>query len=209
MWFRKKGCHWVEGVLSEYLNRNLSSEDTERVGHHLTQCQKCREDYEHLKLTIDLVKHFPQVPVPRSFAVQPTPQAERRPIRAVLLRPVALSAVAVLVLTLVYVIPENLKEGQEVMNPSLEDLAPAGSPLPEVELSLSKTEKPGAPISENLKGEETAPPKPTPLLSEGMEISPPTHPLPSHPVLEPGGRVLKGANAYTPNLCLPCIGCIA
>jgi hypothetical protein len=216
MWFRKKGCSWVEEVLSEYLNHNLSPEDMERVGHHLTQCQRCREGYEYLKLTVGLVRSVSLVPAPRSFAIQPILQAERRPLRAVFLRPVALSAVAVLALALFYVIPENSKEGHPtsdemmVVNPSPEDVVPLkAAPLSEVELSLSRAEKLGTPAPESLAGGEIAPPHPTSLLSEGMETSPPTHPLPSRPALEPGDKVPEGVEVCAPPLCLPCIGRIA
>lgn len=219
MWFRKKGCSWVERVLSEYLNHNLSPEDMERVGHHLTQCQRCREDYEHLKLTVGLVRSVPSVPAPRSFAIQPipqVPQAERKPLRTLLLRPVALSAVAVLALSLFYVIAENSKEGHPtsdemmVVNPGAEDMAPLeATPLFEVELSSSRAEKPGTPTLESLAVGEIAPPHPTPLLSEGMEVSPPTHPLPSRPALGPGDKVPERVDVCAPHLCLPCIGRIA
>ena len=214
MWFRKKGCSWVEEVLSEYLNHNLSPEDMERVGHHLTQCQRCREGYEYLKLTVGLVRSMPSVPAPCSLAIQPIPQVERKPLRAVLLRPVALSAVAVLALALFYVIPQDSKEGHPtsdemmVVNPSSEDVVLLkAAPLPEVELSSSRAEKSGNP--ESLAGEDIAPPHPTSLLSEGMEISPPTHPLPSRPALEPGVRVPERVEVCAPHLCLPCIGRIA
>lgn len=216
MWFRKKGCSWVEEVLSEYLNHNLSPEDMERVGHHLTQCQGCREDYEYLKLTVGLVRSVSLVPAPRSFAIQPIPQAERRPLRMVLLRPVALSAVAVLALALFYVIPENSKEGHPtsdemmVVNPSPEDVVPLKAvPLSEVELSLSRAEKLGTPTPESLAGGEIAPPHPTSLLSEGMETSPPTHPLPSRSALRSEDKVLPRADTCTAGPCLPCIGRIA
>jgi hypothetical protein len=216
MWFRKKGCSWVEEVLSEYLNHNLSPEDMERVGHHLTQCQRCREDYEYLKLTVDLVRSVPSVPAPRSFTISQVPQAERKPLRALLLRPVALSAVAILALALFYVIPESSKEGHPtsdemmVVNPSAQDVVPLkAAPLFEVELSSSRAEKPGTPALESLAGEDIAPPHPTSLLSEGMETSPPTHPLPSRPAPGPGVKVPERVEVCAPGLCLPCLGRIA
>jgi anti-sigma factor RsiW len=66
---RKRRCHKVRGMLSEYIDNYLDSEDRGVVEHHLGICESCSNELESLQMTVRLLKQVPQVPAPRSFAI--------------------------------------------------------------------------------------------------------------------------------------------
>ncbi len=70
--FRGKGeplCRKVRGLLSEYIDSSLSSEDKSFVEHHLQTCEGCSKELESLRVTVRLLHSVTEVPVPRSFTV--------------------------------------------------------------------------------------------------------------------------------------------
>ena len=66
---RKRRCHKVRGMLSEYIDNRLDSEDRGVVEHHLEICESCSSELESLQMTVQLLNRVPQVPAPRSFAI--------------------------------------------------------------------------------------------------------------------------------------------
>ncbi len=103
--FRDKGespCRKVRGLLSEYIDSSLSSDDKSFVEHHLQTCEACSTELESLRGTVQLLHRVPEVPVPRSFTVT-VPKLKREsafgPASLRWLRPVtAIVAVALVVL---------------------------------------------------------------------------------------------------------------
>ena len=67
---RKRRCHKVRGMLSEYIDNRLDSEDRGVVEHHLEICEACSNELESLQMTVQLLNQVPFVPAPRSFAVR-------------------------------------------------------------------------------------------------------------------------------------------
>ena len=77
--FRDKGeplCRKVQGMLSEYINGSLSSENKSLVERHLQTCEACSKELESLRMTVQLLHRVSEVPVPRSFTV-PVPAPKR------------------------------------------------------------------------------------------------------------------------------------
>jgi len=80
--FRVKGsrpCRKVRGLLSEYIDNSLSSEDKSFFEQHIQTCDGCSKELESLRMTVQLLHRVPEAPVPRSFAVT---APERRRERA-------------------------------------------------------------------------------------------------------------------------------
>jgi hypothetical protein len=103
--FRGKGkplCRNVRGMLSEYIDNGLDSENKSFVEHHLETCEACSKELESLRMTVQLLHRVPEVPAPRSFTVVvPEPRREGAfgPASLRWLRPAtAIVAVALVVL---------------------------------------------------------------------------------------------------------------
>ena len=69
--FRKR--HVSQENLSEYLDNRLSDEDGRKVEMHLSACGECREDFESLRSTVELVQRTPLVKPRRSFVLAKAP----------------------------------------------------------------------------------------------------------------------------------------
>ena len=67
---RKRRCHKVRGMLSEYIDNRLDSEDRGVVERHLEICEACSNELESLQMTVQLLNQVPFVPAPRSFAIR-------------------------------------------------------------------------------------------------------------------------------------------
>ena len=78
--FRGKGgplCRKVRGMLSEYIDNSLNSEDKSFIERHLETCEACSKELESLRMTVQLLHRVPEVSVPRSFTVTvPEPRRE-------------------------------------------------------------------------------------------------------------------------------------
>jgi hypothetical protein len=78
--FRGKGeplCRKVRGLLSDYVDSSLSSEDKSFVERHLHTCEACSKELESMRMTVQLLHRVPEVPVPRTFTVTvPKPKRE-------------------------------------------------------------------------------------------------------------------------------------
>ncbi|TET18542.1 MAG: hypothetical protein E3J81_00070 [Dehalococcoidia bacterium] len=66
---RKTRCHKVRGMLSEYIDSRLDSEDRGDVERHLEICEACSNELESLQMTVQLLNRVPLMPAPRSFAI--------------------------------------------------------------------------------------------------------------------------------------------
>ena len=73
----KSGCGKVRGMLSEYIDGALSSEDRGTIEEHINACQSCAKELESLRMTVAMLHRVPEVAVPRSFAISVS--EERRP----------------------------------------------------------------------------------------------------------------------------------
>jgi hypothetical protein len=103
--FRGKGgplCRKVRGMLSEYIDNRLDSEDKSFIERHLETCEACSKELESLRMTVQLLHRVPEVSVPRSFTVtvpQPRRESAFGPSSLRWLRPAtAIVAVALVVL---------------------------------------------------------------------------------------------------------------
>jgi len=67
---RKRRCRKVRGMLSEYIDNRLDSEDRGVVERHLEICEACSNELESLQMTVHLLNQVPLVPAPRSFAIR-------------------------------------------------------------------------------------------------------------------------------------------
>ena len=82
-WRPKNECSRTRDVLSGYVDRGLSPEETARVEEHLSRCQGCREELESLRATVALLHRLPEVTPSGRFAVAPVkPMPGRRVLPA-------------------------------------------------------------------------------------------------------------------------------
>ena len=67
---RRTACRRVRNALSEYIDGRLTSEERERVEHHLEECAACAQELESLRSTLEMLRQVPDVAVPRSFVLR-------------------------------------------------------------------------------------------------------------------------------------------
>jgi len=129
--FRKKSeCQQLRGMLSPYIDGELSSPEKARVERHIEGCDACRRELEMLRGTVGLLQRAPVVAAPRSFTIAAT-APRRRPVAWGALR--AATAVAVLVLAFVFIGDAlDLLGTGPVEDKSLrQELAATETPVPE------------------------------------------------------------------------------
>jgi anti-sigma factor RsiW len=98
MFKRKSECQKLKGVLSPYIDGQLSPSERERTERHLKGCEACRRELESLRATVNLLHRVPMVSPSRSFALELAPK--RRPAAFGALR--AATAVAMLLLAFLF-----------------------------------------------------------------------------------------------------------
>ncbi len=67
---RKTRCRKVWGMISDYIDDLLGAEERNEVERHLETCSACSKELESLRMTVQLLRRTPSVPVPRSFAIR-------------------------------------------------------------------------------------------------------------------------------------------
>jgi predicted anti-sigma-YlaC factor YlaD len=144
MFKSKSECQKVKGLLSPYIDHQLTSSEQGLVEAHLERCQACRMELESLRAVVSLVHRVPLVSPPRSFAIaEAVPRRRAAPV-AVLS---AATAVAVLLLAFFFVgdalnlfssevpvgVEERLGEAGSLAEPFLDMAGAAGAePSPDL-----------------------------------------------------------------------------
>jgi anti-sigma factor RsiW len=100
MFGKESECRQLRGMLSPYIDGELSSLEKTRVERHVEACDACRHELESLRATVGLLRRAPMVAPPRSFTI-PARAPRRYPVAWGALR--AATAVAVLVLAFVFI----------------------------------------------------------------------------------------------------------
>ena len=67
---RRTACRRVRNALSEYIDGRLTSEERERVEHHLEECAACAQELESLRSTVEMLRQVTDVALPRSFVLR-------------------------------------------------------------------------------------------------------------------------------------------
>lgn len=67
--FKRSEHKRVKGLLSAYIDGELSIEEATLVEQHLRDCSACTQDLETLRQTVNLVREIPAVSTPRSFTI--------------------------------------------------------------------------------------------------------------------------------------------
>lgn len=105
MFWKQSRCKRVRERLSSYIDRRLSSRESEEVSNHLKVCEKCRQELESLEATVYLLHQLPQISTPRSFAVAKPVEGKKSYLPGLpsfgWLRPVAAAVLIALVALLV------------------------------------------------------------------------------------------------------------
>ena len=96
----KSECQKVKGMLSPYIDRQLTSSEQGLVEAHLERCEACCRELESLRAVVNLVHRVPLVSPPRSFAIAEVVPKQRAVPVAVFS---AATAVAVLLLAFFFV----------------------------------------------------------------------------------------------------------
>jgi len=65
----KSECQKVKGMLSPYIDHQLTSSEQGVVEAHLERCQACQRELESLQAVVNLVHRVTMVSPPRSFAI--------------------------------------------------------------------------------------------------------------------------------------------
>lgn len=82
MVMRKSRDHrFASDNLSAYLDGRLAERERRRVERHLAECEVCREDLATLRETVTLLRQVPSMPLPRSFTLPVSAQAEQTRFR--------------------------------------------------------------------------------------------------------------------------------
>ena len=70
LWNRHRRCG---RLLSAYLDGEVTASERRMVAEHLSECGACTSELEELKMTVDLMRDLPDLPVPRSFTLERAP----------------------------------------------------------------------------------------------------------------------------------------
>ena len=100
MFKRKSECQKLEGMLSQYIDGQLSPPERERLESHIEGCDACHRQLESLRATVDLLHRVPVVSPPRYFTIAEV-APKRRAVAFGALR--AATAVAVVLLAFLFV----------------------------------------------------------------------------------------------------------
>jgi len=203
-------CREIRKLLPAAVDRQLETDDQQRLDEHLQSCAACRAELEDLRKTVGYLQHIEEVETPtwmtekimaqiRAEAVQPAPSWRKRLFGAwpanLPLGAVATVMLAVFVIVIFRSIQPELTRDmvQEASKPS----APATEP------ALQKEAKPPVAATEavrepqKMKREKTAPERPAmapSAVQEGQAL-PPAVPLPragaSTPAAEQKEKVRK------------------
>ncbi|MEA3459970.1 MAG: zf-HC2 domain-containing protein, partial [Chloroflexota bacterium] len=68
----------VRGMLSAYIDGELSPEERALVEAHLAECESCARNLRTLRRTVELLGELPAVHAPRSFAISPAQPVKPR-----------------------------------------------------------------------------------------------------------------------------------
>ena len=125
----------LRGLLSAYIDGEVTESDAGRVEQHLAGCDQCRAELDTLRMTVGLLRELPPLTVPRSFALteEPAPVRQLRPVAWA--APLATSVAALLLVALLAsdlsgVVSQTRVMPDEAATVQLE-AAPVGSlPLP-------------------------------------------------------------------------------
>ncbi|MCH8206271.1 MAG: zf-HC2 domain-containing protein [Chloroflexi bacterium] len=63
----------LRGLISAYVDGQVTESERSRVEAHLAGCEPCRSDLESLRTTVSLLRALPELRVPRSFALHEAP----------------------------------------------------------------------------------------------------------------------------------------
>jgi len=99
MFKRKRECKTIKGMLSPYIDGQLSPSEMERIERHIEECDACRREVESLRAVVSLLHRVPMVALPRSFTIA-VKAPRRHPFELRALR--VATAVAVLLLAFVF-----------------------------------------------------------------------------------------------------------
>ena len=99
MFKRKRECKTIKGMLSPYIDGQLSPSEMERIERHIEECDACRRELESLRAVVSLLHRVPMVALPRSFTIA-VKAPRRHPVELRALR--VATAVAVLLLAFVF-----------------------------------------------------------------------------------------------------------
>ena len=99
MFKRKNECKKLKGMLSPYIDGQLSPSEMERIERHIEECNACRRELDSLRAVVSLLHRVPMVALPRSFTIA-VKAPRRHPVELRALR--VATAVAVLLLAFVF-----------------------------------------------------------------------------------------------------------
>jgi hypothetical protein len=77
----KSGCQKLKGMLSPYIDHQLTSSEQGVVEAHLERCEACQRELESLRAVVNLVHRVPMVSPPRSFTIaEAVPKRRAAPV---------------------------------------------------------------------------------------------------------------------------------
>ena len=56
---KSRNCEQIQAQLLDYIEREMSSDDRERVSEHLAQCHNCNMEYEGLRAMLNTTRNLP------------------------------------------------------------------------------------------------------------------------------------------------------
>ena len=68
----------IRGLLSAYVDGEVSAAEARRVEEHAAACSACRDELDSLTATVELVRGLPELELPRSFELTRLPEEEPR-----------------------------------------------------------------------------------------------------------------------------------
>ena len=125
----------LRGLLSAYIDGEVSESEASRVAQHLAGCERCRAELDTLRMTVGLLRELPLLAVPRSFTLTEEPATIRSSRPVLWAAPVATSVAALLLVALLVsdlsgVVTQSTVLSEEAAIAQLEAAPVAALPLP-------------------------------------------------------------------------------
>lgn len=157
---RGNHVHLDTGLLSAYIDGEVTPGEAARIEQHLPVCRHCAEDLESLRWTVNLLREVPPVPLPHSFAVravdlEPEPVQRRSTLPNWLSGGLQWATVATAALTILLLAADFLNLGQPAVPAALIQAAQGERAAPMVagESRAPATEKEVAPLAATVQTE--------------------------------------------------------
>ena len=102
-WFKRSSkteCDVMRDELSAYSDKELDPAERTRIESHIQSCQACREEFESLRKTSNLLQQLPDVKLRRSFTISEKQPEKKKSIDRLRVLPWVTAGIAIILIAI-------------------------------------------------------------------------------------------------------------